>query len=287
MNCVDAFLDEEADQEKACSTVDHYRMVIKMFTDFFQDGEIAKKDIREFKNVLLDIYLPKTVNNYIVICNKFIKFVEFINKYGEFELFAFKKFTSTLTMKPVKIQKEIYLDEVLEPSDLKRLLRKAKEKKMMDLYFIMKIYAYTGIRESELKYFTVENLENNVLMISNKGKVRKVIVRNDLMRELRRYAKKNKIESGTLFPGKNGKMLHRTTITRRMKKLAGQCRGINLNKIHPHSFRHLFAIQFLKCGGTLNELQAQLGHSSLNTTSIYTATTVMQRKNSINDVTFG
>ncbi len=183
-------------------------------------------------------------------------------------------------MKPVKIQKEIYLDEVLEPSDLKRLLRKAKEKNMMDLYFIMKIYAYTGIRESELKYFTVENLENNVLMISNKGKVRKVIVRNDLMRELRRYAKKNKIESGTLFPGKNGKMLHRTTITRRMKKLAGQCRGINLNKIHPHSFRHLFAIQFLKCGGTLNELQAQLGHSSLNTTSIYTATTVLQRKNS-------
>lgn len=69
------------------------------------------------------------MNNYIVICNKFIKFVEFINKYGEFELFAFKKFTSTLTMKPVKIQKEIYLDEVLEPSDLKRLLRKAKEKK--------------------------------------------------------------------------------------------------------------------------------------------------------------
>lgn len=157
MNCVDAFLDEEADQEKACSTVDHYRMVIKMFTDFFQDGEITKKDIREFKNVLLDIYLPKTVNNYIVICNKFIKFVEFINEHGEFELFAFKKFTSTLTMKPVKIQKEIYLDEVLEPSDLKRLLRKAKEKNMMDLYFIMKIYAYTGIRESELKYFTVEN----------------------------------------------------------------------------------------------------------------------------------
>lgn len=68
------------------------------------------------------------MNNYIVICNKFIKFVEFINKYGEFELFAFKKFTSTLTMKPVKIQKEIYLDEVLEPSDLKDCCARLKKK---------------------------------------------------------------------------------------------------------------------------------------------------------------
>ena len=57
----------------------------------------------------------------------------------------------------------------------------------------MKILAMTGIRISELKYFTVENLKSNYIVAFNKGKERNIIVRQDLARELRKYCKENKI----------------------------------------------------------------------------------------------
>ena len=74
-------------------------------------------------------------------------------------------------------------------------------------------------------------------------------------------------------------MLHHTTVYNRLKKVAGMCRGIKIDKVHPHSFRHLFAIKFMQEGGDISELKDILGHSSIDTTAIYTRTTSkMKRK---------
>lgn len=45
--------------------------------------------------------------------------------------------------------------------------------------------------------------------------------------------------------------------------------GITYKKIHPHLFRHGFAINFLKCGGLLPNLMKLLGHNHIQTTMIY------------------
>ena len=66
----------------------------------------------------------------------------------------------------------------------------------------MKVIAYTGVRAEELKVFTVENLESNYIKVKNKGKIRNVIVRQDLRRELLRYCKDKGITTGYIFPGK-------------------------------------------------------------------------------------
>lgn len=41
-------------------------------------------------------------------------------------------------------------------------------------------------------------------------------------------------------------------------------------KAHPHTLRHSFAVNYLRHGGRLTDLQQLLGHKTLNTTAIYT-----------------
>ena len=250
-------------QEKSKKTLEHYRYVVNLFITGIECEEVNKEAVIEFKASLIEKYKPKTVTNYLTIINKFLKYCDL----------------ESLTVKNIKVQQKSSLEEVLEPIEFKRLLRMAKKTNQKDLYYIMKIIAYTGIRVEELKIFTVENIKSNYIRVSNKGKIRDVIIRQDLRRELVKYCKENNIKSGYIFGGKKkGTMLHQSTIFKRMKKLAGKCRGISKSKVHAHSFRHLFAIKFMEEGGDITELADILGHGSIETTRIYTRTTTKMKR---------
>lgn len=173
------------------------------------------------------------------------------------------------------------------------MLSKAKKTGNMETYMIMKIFGYTGIRVSELKYYTVENIKESkskkYVTVFNKGKERSVPMRGDLRRELLAYAKDKKIESGTLFPSEkknDGSMITERTVERRILKICGMCRGIDLAKAHPHSFRHMFSIQFLKAGGNSTELARILGHSDIKTTEIYANTSVEEKKKNVERIKY-
>ena len=182
---IDNYLADEQEDEKSKNTLIHYKHIITMFVNSLPNENVTKIDLIEFKENLLSRYKPRTVSNYITIVNKFIKYVELATKSDEqFDFNQMKKYYSKNILKNIKVQQEASLKEVLEPIDLKRMLRMAKKLGEWDLYYIMKIIAYTGVRAEELKIFTVENLESNYIKVKNKGKIRNVIVRQDLRREL-------------------------------------------------------------------------------------------------------
>lgn len=275
---VERFIAEEIEDEKALRTIKHYRHVLTEFAHSLPDHEITKQDLISYKQDMIQRFKPSTVNNYLVIINKYIRYLEIMDD-PDYSRRKLRKHESNNVLRLMKIQVKASIDDVLEPVDFKRMLRMAKKIGQMDIYYIMKIFAYTGIRAEELKVFTFENIQKNFIQVSNKGKTRNIILRSDLRRELMHYARDVGIESGTLFPGKiPGKMLNPSTIYKRLKKLGGKCRGIDLNKIHPHSFRHLFAIQFINEGGELSELADILGHSNIQTTTIYTRTSDATKK---------
>lgn len=267
---------EKIEKEASPATMTQYNRVTKTFVEALpEDAAFDKMIVIKYKATLLQRFAPSTVQNYLTILNKFIKFC---SEPGQEDVF---------TVKNIKIQQRSSLEDVIEPDEFKRILRQAKRMGKDNYYLIMKIFAQTGIRISELSLFTYENVKNKKLTVISKGKIRNVPLRSDLRREILNYCKDHGITSGIIFRGRDPtKQLNDKTIWNNMRKIAGQARGINISKIHAHSFRHLFAIQYMAQFGDIAELADILGHSSIETTRIYTRTTDKQKKNKVEKMKF-
>ena len=89
---------------------------------------------------------------------------------------------------------------------------------------------------------------------------------------LKTYVVKHNISNGAVFVTRNGNPLDRSNIWKEMKRLCGVA-GVKSDKVFPHNFRSLFAVSFFKQEKDLSRLADILGHSSINTTKIYTRET--------------
>lgn len=269
---LELFVSDHETAEYELKTIRDYKIAVKKFLSYVDSDEfeLNKQLLIKYKNYLVSNYCTSSVNKYIIVLNKFLKYIGY----------------EEITLKKIKTQQKTSIDDPLWEQEHKRMLRWAKKLNMNDIYLIMKVFAYTGIRVAELNYFTVENIDNYI-KVHNKGKDRKIILRDDLKRELKKYCKENKITSGYIFksPKIENKMLNPSTIWRRLKKIAGAAK-INKDKIHAHAWRHLFAKEFISAGGTIDELSDILGHSKLETTRIYTMTSNREKKQRLEKMKF-
>ena len=272
---LDEWITEQLYQEYSSNTLSQYKANVLKFINWIPDDTktITKQTTMAYKEYLYKLNpRPKTssINTWIVEVNKFLKWLGL----------------NELTIKKIKTQNKSSTEDILSISDYKRLLRFAKSLGYTKLYYIMKVLAMTGIRISELNYFTVESIKSNYITAFNKGKERNIIIRQDLARELRKYCKENKIKTGCIFKGEEVDNIVPSTIWRQMKKVSGKAR-VNKNKVHAHSFRHLFAEVFLnEYSNNITELADILGHNSLETTRLYTRTSNAQKKSKLEKLSF-
>lgn len=130
----------------------------------------------------------------------------------------------------------------------------------------------TGLRASELCELKIEDLDNRnhrVFVRMGKGMKERLLPFSPRTGQMiwRYLAGRKETQPGDpLFVGRLNRPITRT-------KLAEMCAGIGTRAgvagVHPHRFRHTFAIQYLKNGGNAFALQSMLGHSSLETVKIY------------------
>lgn len=264
--------------EYAKNTIRDYKHGIDIFIDFIKDNsfEITKDLMLGYKEFLQEKYALTSRNKYIVIINKFLKYIG----HGD------------CTLKKFKTQRKTSIDDPIWEQEHQRMLRWAKKLGMEDMYWIMEAFAYAGIRVEELKFFTVENVtKSNYITGYNKEKERTIILTNALRRGLIDYCKRKNIESGYIFvstspKAKPGAMWDKSTIWRRLKKIAKAAK-INPEKIHAHAWRHLFAKKAKENGIDLDELQDILGHSDIKTTAIYTQTSNREKKVKMEKIKYG
>ncbi|MBE7019839.1 MAG: integrase [Ruminococcaceae bacterium] len=244
--------------EKAEATVEKYIRDVLAFMTWLMGGEVTKSAVLDYKQYLVKSYAPASVNSILSSLNSFFVFNEWYD----------------CKVKILKIQKQIFAarSKELSKAEYKRLLQAAREKKNERLYLLMQTICSSGIRVSELSSITVEAVKKHQADINCKGKIRVVILPDELCRMLNVYIKKQHLTSGPVFITKNGKPLDRSTIWKMMKALCDMA-GVDREKVFPHNLRHLFARTYYSIQKDIVRLADILGHSSVNTTRIYTMET--------------
>lgn len=246
------------EEEKATATVEKYIRDVNAFAEWLGENILDKEAVLTYKENLTKNYAPASVNSILASLNSFFAFNEWYH----------------LRVKNLKIQRQIFVnkDKELTKAEYERLLTAAKSKGNEQLYFLMQTICATGIRVSELRYVTVESLKAQKAQINLKGKMRVIIIPKELCKMLLQYSKEHKITTGSVFVSKNGKALDRSNIWKMMKALC-ESAGVSREKVFPHNLRHLFARTFYSLQKDIVRLADILGHSSVNTTRIYTMET--------------
>lgn len=268
---LEQFIKNCKESELKTSTVKKYKKDIEAFIEYSKvknTEDITKDILIDYKKHLQAILKTSTLNNKLVILNKFIIASGLPMEYK---------------LKQIKVQKKTSLENVLSKVDYERLLRMALRENKTSIYYLMQTLAGTGIRANELQYITVENVKQGVAKVENKGKIRNIVISKSLAKDLKDYCTKENITTGVIFKSKQGNVLDKAYIWREIQKLAGQSK-IKKAKAHAHSFRHLFAKSFMSQNNNVVLLADLLGHSSLETTRIYTQASIKEQRDSIENL---
>ncbi len=252
-------------EEKSKVTIEKYLRDTRAFA-VFADGQAVNKEVTiSYKHHLQERgYAIRSINSMLASVNALLRFLGW----------------NDCKAKSLRQQRSAYCPEEKEltRTEYLRLLKAAQPKPQLKL--LMETICATGIRVSELKYFTVEALSRNEITISCKSKTRTILVPGKLKNKLLGFAKKNKIHSGPIFRSASGKHLDRSWIWAQMKKLC-ELAGVLASKVFPHNLRKLFARTFYNIEKDIAKLADILGHSSIDTTRIYIMTTGSEHRQKI------
>lgn len=253
-------------EEKSEKTLEKYIRDVTAFYLWANGREITKELVVEYKNQILKNYAPRSVNSMLSSLNSFFAFL------GRHDL----------KIKILKIQTRIFANQnkELTKAEYERLLKTAKNKNDERLYLLMQTICSAGLRVSEIKYVTVEAVKSGLATIDCKGKIRQVFLPKALCQMLKAYIKERKIKSGSVFVTRTGKPLNRSNIWKMMSALC-EAAKVSKEKVFPHNLRHLFARTFYKVKKDIVRLADILGHSSVNTTRIYTMESGAEHRRSI------
>ena len=252
------------EEERSRATVEKYLRDVRKFLGYvkeFGGGEFDKELVLEYKQYLNENYKTTSVNSMLAAVNSFFEYLG----------------CEECKVKLFKIQRVQFSEKEREltEKDYERLVHTAERKGDIRMSMLLQTIGSTGIRISELRFITVEALETGRAEIYNKGKSRVALLPVELVKVLKRYCRKVGIVSVSIFITRNGKLMDRSNISKRMKVL-GREAGVDTAKVFPHNFRHLFARVFYSIEKDVVRLMDLLGHSNISTTRIYTMSTEEQ-----------
>lgn len=275
----------ELERNASQLTIKNYDHYLKRFLEFA--GDIKPKDIdlnmvRKYRLYLSRWSDPKTkkplkriTQNYFMIALR--AYLRYLARIDVETLSPEKVELGEVDPRPLKILDETHLKSLLDAPDT------SKKDGIRDRSILETLFS-TGLRVSELASLNCDtiNLNRREFGIIGKGRKERVVFISDSAANwLEKYLQARKDTFKPLFirfqgkvdPGNNGEAMRLTTrsIERIVEKYV---KGLGLSvKATPHTLRHSFATDLLINGADIRSVQEMLGHSSIQTTQIYTHVT--------------
>ena len=259
----------EIEKNRSPKTRENYEHYLKEFVKFSKvrsPKEVTDTVVREFRLALARREMKRITQSYYVIAlRNFLKYLA-------------KRDIKALAPEKIELPKTPSRQiEVLEYSDLERLLAAPKGNSLRDLRdkAILEVFFSTGLRLSELcalsRYI---DLKRGELSVRGKGdKLRVVFIADSAKKAIQNYLAKRGDAEEKLFVSldKSGKIIGPITPRAVQRLVATRARQAGIAKhIHAHQLRHSFATDLLMNGADLRSVQELLGHSNIATTQVYT-----------------
>lgn len=262
---IKGFCDYLVREEKSRVTIEKYHRDVQSFYRYVGTQEISKELVISYKKNLIEKqYAVRSINSMLASINSLLAFLGWMD----------------CKVRSIRTQRQTYCteDKELTKAEYMRLLQASKKNEQLNL--VLQTICGTGIRVSELKYFTVEEVRRGEIIVNCKSKTRTILVPGKLKKLLLSYAKRRNIRTGSIFITRKGNPLDRSNIWASMKKLC-EAAQVKASKVFPHNLRKLFARTFYRIEKDIAKLADILGHSSINTTRIYIMTTGQEHRRKI------
>ena len=238
--------------------VDTYVRGVELFYRKYKVMNVV--NLTEYEKEINSKFSPKTVNLRIAGMTSYFRYTGFTG-------YEFRR---------AKEQKRTFCNNAINEEQYNQLIDWAKDNSIK-AWLIAKVIAGTGVRVSELIGLETKDLDRGYADIIGKGnKQRRIYFPNKLVEEI-----KDKCGKEYIVENRYGAQMTTRGVSQLLKN-AGEKAGIPKEVMHPHSFRHFFAKQFLKEKNDISLLGDLLGHSDISTTAIYTRLTSEEQKEQIN-----
>lgn len=258
-------------------TITNYKIDLLELYDFTTDLiNIDNVLVREYLDYLYSKNLKRnTISRKLSSIRSFYNYL--LNE-GIIKINYFKEIS--------KIKKDGSLPKYIKDNDLEKLFNSFDKEKSLDqrnLLILEMLYA-TGIRVGELVNIKLNDIDfyNKSIKILGKGRKERIVFYGSFCEDILDLYLNNgrrellKSNNDYLFLNKNGSRLSSRYIGKMIDTVIRKCE-VDYH-ISPHTLRHTFATDMLNAGADLMSVKELLGHSSINTTSIYTHITNEQIK---------
>lgn len=248
---------------EGCSenTIKAYTRDVRIFISTIDKSviEVSKKDIENYLSQYKDTHnvCNVSVNNMRRNLSAFFNYLECDDIIAS---------NPVKKIKPIKVGKVIKdpLSE-LEIDKLRMNTKHIRDKAIIDTLLS------TGMRVSEMCSLNINDLDNKSALVKGKGNKERYVYFTDLAwSSINEYLKTRDDDNLALFVGvkkKNGEY-HRLGKDGAEKLIKDLGDSINVCAF-PHKFRRTMASNALNKGMPIQEVQALLGHTNINTTMIY------------------
>lgn len=273
------FLDSLIAKRYSQHTIDSYQSDLDFFFEFLNEKNIlmtnvTRNDIRDFEDSQLQKGVgARSLQRRITACRQFYAYLQ---KSGYIPSNPFR--TAKAPKKPIRYPSVLTTEQVT--TLLNENTKRTDFLALRDQAILELMYA-SGMRASEIVTLKARNIDyrSRVIRIIGKGDKERlvsisktaVLVMQEYFKKLRPqlYAKHHSTKPADAFflneRGENLTVRGLEYILRQVENKTGYYLGL-----HPHILRHTFATTFLDNGADLRLVQELLGHSSINTTQVYT-----------------